>query len=310
MKTIQKREISLRRFVSPYDYPGVMDWDDVFQRRAPMEVEIGFGTGEFLTREASARPDVNFVGLELNAKRVFKTLRKLEELQLTNVRLLFMDARNAFEHVFQESTIEHAHCLFPCPWPKKGDVRNRLLSRSFLRLVNNRLRDKGTLTLVTDHHPYTDWVKGEVDDTGFSVQYNSVGAELDTKFERKWAAGGQDRFDKVTFEKYRHQARPDKARYEVKAYFLEDFRPDELRLDDVTGDVSLTFKDYVADPKRKKCMVHVIVTEPDITQQLWIAIAHTQKGWCVTAARGWALLPTYGVSIAIEAVYEAARRTS
>ena len=41
-----------------------IDWAQQFGRQAPVKVEIGFGNGEFLVREAQEHPEHNFVGIE------------------------------------------------------------------------------------------------------------------------------------------------------------------------------------------------------------------------------------------------------
>ena len=102
------------------------DQQDVFGRKAPLEVEVGFGTGEYLVRMAAASPERDFLGFEQCAKRILKTLRKIHEARLTNVRLMRLDAVWAFRYLLQERSLARVHCLFPCPWPKKRHVRHRL----------------------------------------------------------------------------------------------------------------------------------------------------------------------------------------
>ncbi|MBF0532705.1 MAG: hypothetical protein HQL23_06355 [Candidatus Omnitrophica bacterium] len=57
---------SLRRLLSCYDLPRPVDWTAVFKRQAPLVVEIGFGLGEILCRNALANPGSDYVGIELH----------------------------------------------------------------------------------------------------------------------------------------------------------------------------------------------------------------------------------------------------
>ena len=137
---------SFKSLVSPYDLKKPIDWDQQFSRRAPMDVEIGFGMGEVLMRMARKSPRRNFVGIEQHWERICKTLRAMTKEQVAdpaifrNIRVLRVDARVVFERLFAPRSIDAIYCLFPCPWPKKGHVKNRLFANDFLRLLNKFYR--------------------------------------------------------------------------------------------------------------------------------------------------------------------------
>ena len=57
-----------------------VNWQKVFGGDAPLEVEIGFGTGDALIRIAEASSNRNFVGIEENIECIRKTLRKIHFL--------------------------------------------------------------------------------------------------------------------------------------------------------------------------------------------------------------------------------------
>jgi hypothetical protein len=76
--------------------PRPVDWSAVFGRRAPLEVEIGIGSGEYIARNAAARPDVYFVGVDLRWASVKRALRNLAARPAdapANVRLVMEDAK-------------------------------------------------------------------------------------------------------------------------------------------------------------------------------------------------------------------------
>ena len=45
-----------------------LDWRAVFGNDRPVQIEVGSGTGLFLLTAALARPDVNFLGVEIVRK--------------------------------------------------------------------------------------------------------------------------------------------------------------------------------------------------------------------------------------------------
>ena len=302
---------SLKSFVNHYDLAAPACWPDLFGRKAPLEVEIGFGTGEYLVRMAQSRPGHDFVGIEENVERIHKTLRKLELAKLSNVRLVHVDARLALERYFSARTIHHLHCLFPCPWPRKNQVKNRLFSRDFLKLANNRLASGAIVELVTDHEEYARWVKGQVPQSGFKLDFKNVRPRFDTKFERKWREAGQEEFFALTLVKAKHIIRRRTKEKELKVYFFKDFDPAAVRFEDQKGKTSVIFKEFIFDQKRAFGMVHLLVAEDFLQQHLWAKVIKTaHKGWCLAVADGSLVIPTDGVAKALELLYRSLSRST
>ena len=196
--------ISLKPFLNHGVLSRPTDWGAVFANNSRLEVEIGFGNGEYLERISRENPQINFVGFEQYCERIHRTLRKLSRTGLDNVRVLRLDARAGFERYFSPKTIALVHCLYPPPWPKKSDAKHRLFTTDFLKLVNSRLKDGGVLKIVTDQHPYIDWVGENIQSTGFSVDFNKIQANYGTKFEKKWVDGGQSEFYELLLTKHAH----------------------------------------------------------------------------------------------------------
>lgn len=280
--------------------------DEVFGRTAGLEVEIGFGTGEYLTRLASGSPEKNFLGFEQCANRIIKTLRKIHEARLEHVRLMRMDAVWGFRYLFPARSISRVHCLFPCPWPKKRHAKHRLFTPAVLRLINSRLADGANLYIVTDHKPYAEWITEHVPGTGFDMAVAVIPARFGTKFERKWAEAGQTEFYELTLTKTKHQ---DVAQggCEMKTYFFDDVDFSRVRLESLWGPVTIKFGELLYDPRIKRAMVDAVVSEDDRSQHIWIMIVHTSKGWCVCPAGGTVVLPTLGAQKAIERVADAVK---
>ncbi len=285
------------------------DQQDVFGRSAPLEVEVGFGTGEYLVRMAAASPERDFLGFEQCAKRILKTLRKIHEARLTNVRLMRLDAVWAFRYLLRERSLARVHCLFPCPWPKKRHVRHRLFSSPFLRLANSRLADGSEFYVVTDHAPYAGWIAENVPGTGFDMTAGVIPARFDTKFERKWSAAGQTEFFELVFAKTDHQDLPQPGVYAMKTYFIDQADCTKIRLENVWGPLTIKFGELLYDPRMKKAVVDAVVSEDDRSQHMWIVVVHADKGWCVCPASGTVVLPTEGAQKAIDLVAQAVRES-
>ena len=155
---MKPRYISLKPLVLWRQAKRPTDWQRRFGRKATLEVEIGFGNGEFLVRRAQAHPECDFLGIELEWPSTHRALRKIAQANLPNVRLIQADARHAFERLLLPRSLHRAYALFPSPWPKERNARYRLFSHAFLKLLNSRLETGGETQIVTDHRPYLDWI--------------------------------------------------------------------------------------------------------------------------------------------------------
>ncbi len=289
-----------------------VSWHEQFGRRAPLEVEIGSGLGEFLVRSALANPRRDYIGIELNWERICKTLTRIVAQRpqggLENIHLLRIDARVAFERLFLPQTVDRICCLFPCPWPKKGHIKHRLFSNAFLRLVNSRLKRKGQVKIVTDFLPYCEWISGEIDGSGFEVAAGSIEARYDTKFERKWQKEGQREFYELNLTKTGSVVVPVKEDTPLQAYSLKKFDPRKFRFQNQTGAISVIFKEMLFDPLKQKAMVHVVAAEEELTQHVWVTVMKKGKIWRVYKSDGQNILPTPALARAIELVYETGKK--
>jgi tRNA (guanine-N7-)-methyltransferase len=141
------------------DYSGQpLDLDALYGRRAPRTLEIGFGDGESLVALAAARPERDFLGIEVHAPGVGRCLLTAAARGLTNLRLVRHDAVEVLEHSLAPGTLEEVLIYFPDPWPKKRHHKRRLIQPGFVALLASRIAAGGRLRLATDWQPYADWM--------------------------------------------------------------------------------------------------------------------------------------------------------
>ncbi len=282
-----------------------IDWRQAFGREAPLEVEIGFGNGEFLVRRALARPAHNFVGIELEWPSTQRALCKLAQANVSNVRLIQADARIALERLFLPRSLHHVYSLFPSPWPKERNIKERLFSQAFLKLLNSRLMAEGETHIVTDHRLYLAWVMEQLPDTGFQVLRKTAPARFDTKYERKWQGEGQERFYDLRLVKHTHQEIPLKEDVELRTYRVPHFDPARFAPTGERAEVIVEFKEFLYDPQRQKGMVRAFVAEESLKQEIWVQIARREPDWHIGLARGCGFVPTAGVQRALDLIRDA-----
>jgi tRNA (guanine-N7-)-methyltransferase len=173
-----------------------LPWTSIFGREAPLALEIGFGNGEFLERQARAHPARDHVGIELSWTAATHLFRRLERAQLANVRVLLVEAEVALERFFAPESLDEVFVNHPCPWPKARHHERRLLRPEVLACLAGLMRAGAKLTVVTDHAEYAEWL-GDVlrsQDALVSchatVEVDALPGREPTKYQRKAMAQG------------------------------------------------------------------------------------------------------------------------
>jgi tRNA (guanine-N7-)-methyltransferase len=143
------------RFVLPYQAPPV-DFAAVFGRDAPRVLEIGFGMGDATAQIAAARPDTDFIGVEVHEAGVGALLRRIGELGLTNLRIVQHDAVEVLQQMIAPDSLAGVHVFFPDPWHKKRHHKRRLIQPPLVSLLASRLAPGGYVHCATDWQPYAE----------------------------------------------------------------------------------------------------------------------------------------------------------
>lgn len=132
----------------------VLDTPSLFGRDAPITLEIGFGNGHSLADMALAAPERDFIGIEVHRPGVGQLLQRIEQDQLTNIRLFCTDAIDVLQQMIPPASIDRVQLFFPDPWPKRKHHKRRILSSEFLTLIATRLQRGGLFHMATDWEHY------------------------------------------------------------------------------------------------------------------------------------------------------------
>lgn len=116
-------------------------------------LEIGFGGGEHLAAQAASHREVGFIGVEPFRNGVAKLLGRIEELGLTNIRLVVDDARLLLDRL-PRGSLERIDVLFPDPWPKARHHKRRIINAASVAQFAGLLSDGGMLHAATDDRGY------------------------------------------------------------------------------------------------------------------------------------------------------------
>lgn len=148
-------EALLPRWGIPYR-PQLIDPKAAFSRDAPKILEIGFGMGETTATIAAAQPEIDFLGVEVHSPGVGGLLKRIDELGISNVRIVQHDAVEVVRDMIPPDSLHGVHVFFPDPWPKKRHHKRRLLQPPFVSTLAHRLRPGGYIHVATDWQDYAE----------------------------------------------------------------------------------------------------------------------------------------------------------
>jgi tRNA (guanine-N7-)-methyltransferase len=119
-------------------------------------LEIGSGMGETTAAIAQARPDADFIAVEVHGPGVGSLLNRIDALQLKNLKVIRHDAVEVLEKMIADASLAGIHLFFPDPWPKKRHHKRRLVQPEFAALAARKLAPGGWLHAATDWPDYAD----------------------------------------------------------------------------------------------------------------------------------------------------------
>ena len=156
-----------------------------FQAGAPpLEVDFGCHRGTFLLGMAERYPGVNFLGIEKQAARVEKCLKKIRRLGLSNVLAVQGEGAGALAALLPEKSVSIFHVSFPDPWPKRRHATRRLVGETFLKEISRTLRQGGTLRLMTDDTAYFSGMKKLLKEGWEELEWQDGNDRPATAFEK------------------------------------------------------------------------------------------------------------------------------
>ncbi len=172
------------------------NWRKLFGNENPLHVELGTGKGDFITQMAEQNPQINFVGLEMEAEVVLKAARKIDEKNLSNVKIIVFNVNN-IEEIFAENEIDRLYINFCDPWPKKKHAKRRLTYITFLQKYKKILKPSGEIHFKTDNRALFDFSLEQfalanltVRDITYDLHANEPPENVRTEYENRFSAAG------------------------------------------------------------------------------------------------------------------------
>jgi tRNA (guanine-N7-)-methyltransferase len=178
--------------------PEPLDPAALFVAPLPVELEVGSGKGLFLATASAARPDRNFLGVEISAGYARLCAGRLAARPAANARIVHGDATFLVRRLLPDASLAAIHVYFPDPWWKARHRKRRVLSDIFLLHAGRVLAAGGALHFWTDVEEYFREAVEAARHTGMfaaprGVEERPAEHDLDyrTHFERRTRLAGE-----------------------------------------------------------------------------------------------------------------------
>lgn len=173
-------------------------WAEVFGNENPIHMEIGMGKGKFLMELAGKNPEINYIGVERYPTVLLKAVQKREELELSNICFLCVDAKRLGD-IFKAGEVDKIYLNFSDPWPKDRHAKRRLTSPQFMEVYNQVLNQAGVVEFKTDNRLLFEYSLESIPKSGWKIEmqtfdlHHSEYAEgnVMTEYETKFASEGK-----------------------------------------------------------------------------------------------------------------------
>ena len=177
--------------------PIPLDPQSLFPTKGPVEMEVGSGKGLFLATASTARPDLNFLGVEISGGYARLCGGKIAAQRAHNARIIHGDATYLTRSLLPDACLAGVHVYFPDPWWKARHRKRRVLSDLFLAHAGRVLMPGGHLHIWTDVEEYFHEALAAARGTGLfsavrDVEARTAEHDLDyqTHFERRTRLAG------------------------------------------------------------------------------------------------------------------------
>lgn len=167
----------------------------LFGNTAPLELEVGCGTAEFLCALAAKEPGVNFVGVDVSYRPLYKAVSIAASLGLENARLIHANFAQMYP-LLEPRSLQRVYLHFPDPNTRPKFRRRKIITPIFLDQIHAALVPGGSLSIMTDHQEFFMEMLSTVEqDRRFQKTHEDrylIGFEPEVKsrFQRIWERHG------------------------------------------------------------------------------------------------------------------------
>lgn len=174
----------------------IESFEEINNIHSPFYIEIGCGKGRFITENAKAYPNINFMAVERITNVMISAVEKANAQSLSNVKFFIGDAI-ALQDLLKNKKCDRIYLNFSDPWPKAKQAKRRLTHKNYLDIYKNILIPGGEIFFKTDNKDLFEFSLNSFADNGFLLSnisfdlHNSGYCEnIQTEYEMRFSEKG------------------------------------------------------------------------------------------------------------------------
>lgn len=189
-------DIENRNFATAKDEKEYIDFDNWFEKKQPIILEIGCGKGKFACEYAKSHPKVNVVAVEKTANVIVSGCERAKEEEIFNLRFIKCSAEY-IEKYIEADTISGIFLNFSCPFPKKKYASHRLTHKGFLEIYKRIMKKGAEIHQKTDNMHFFEFSIEQFTASGFALKNVSLDlhasdfeGNIETEYEHRFSSAG------------------------------------------------------------------------------------------------------------------------
>lgn len=150
-------------------------WGEVrgaITEQSPLTIEVGAGSGLFLTKLATIHPDRHYLAIDRKSDRLVQGAKRVAADNIRNINYLWSNADN-LGRLLPAGCADELWLTFPDPWPQESNYRKRLTAPKYLAQYKKLLKTGGVLRFKTDNKELFDWSKEQLEQNGFNIEFTT-----------------------------------------------------------------------------------------------------------------------------------------
>ncbi|NLC66746.1 MAG: tRNA (guanosine(46)-N7)-methyltransferase TrmB [Clostridium sp.] len=172
-------------------------WKYEFKNNNPIHLELGSGKGQFISSLSTENKQVNYIGIDLKDEVLVYALRKVNQVESDNVRLIptFIEG---VDNIFGTDEISRVYINFCNPWPKAAHNKRRLTHPRFIKKYKGFIKKGSEVWFKTDDLDLFNDSLEYFENEGFNELYKTYNLtqsnfeeNIQTEYEEKFISFGK-----------------------------------------------------------------------------------------------------------------------
>ncbi|NPA80772.1 MAG: hypothetical protein GXO29_06970 [Thermotogae bacterium] len=276
--------------------------DESFPVVEPVELEIGFGRGDFLDKVSALHPHITYVGVDRSWGSVKRAHRRLKDRE--NVHLVWGDVWEFLMFGLRGVRFHRVFSLFPDPWPKRRHERRRMFNEDFWKLLSIRTKEDAHVSVVSDERFFVRWAYDNAISAGCWWGYVSyTERRFGTKYEERWLREGKRVYQAVLLKDGECSFRIPETTLRIPKIksVSREVKPGHYPLPDGSH---LSVKEVVVDRDGDKMLIRAVISEGYLLHKVWFVVFRRGDVWYVEPSRFSRFFPTEGLQHALDLLAE------